>query len=84
MPNPNTIKWTLHPPHGMRFVNEIGGEVTCQFESGLEAELFAALTGQLQTFYTNYLQAEASKNVNISRATLEIDNEGTINAGTRT
>lgn len=59
LPNNNVHllkRWTFTPPHGMRFVNEQGGDVTCYFEEGREQELYQALFIQLQQHINNHLQ----------------------------
>jgi hypothetical protein len=55
--NPEMIKWTLLPPPGMRFVNELGSGVTLQFEKGRETECFQALTIQLNQLIQASLKA---------------------------
>lgn len=46
------IKWTLHPPHGVSFKNEMGSEVSIEFPEEMAGELFHWLTAQLQNLFT--------------------------------
>jgi hypothetical protein len=52
----HTVKWTLTPPHGVRFVNELGNEVSCQFPIGKEEEVFQTIFQQLNTQFQQALK----------------------------
>jgi hypothetical protein len=54
----DTTKWTLKPPTGMAFKNELGGDVSLQFEIGREVELFQSLQTQLQAYINAHLKTE--------------------------
>jgi hypothetical protein len=56
-------RWILHPLHGMRFANELGSEVSIQFEKGREEELFMSLQRQLNDHYQAHLRAEGNSGV---------------------
>lgn len=51
-------RWTFTPPHGMRFVNEMGSDVTAYFEAGREQELYQSIFIQLQQHLMNHLTSE--------------------------
>lgn len=72
----NQNKWLLHPPQGMRFCNEMGGEVSLQFEHGREVELFQHLTAQLNTYVQAAVKAEENLRI-IEKETPKLANEST-------
>ena len=47
IPNAAHNQWTIEPPHGCRFANQIGGEVTIFFPAGREKEVRAHIVKEL-------------------------------------
>jgi hypothetical protein len=43
----NMVRWTIVPPPGCNFRNEMGGEVTLTFEEGREGEILQCLEREI-------------------------------------
>lgn len=82
IPRPVIVKWTLHPPSGMRFVNEFANEVSLQFEQGREEEVFMTLQNQLTQHMNDSLRARQKREKDTLPSPdpmqLAIDTEGNI------